>query len=94
MSKKGRQNKVSQEVANPTVSKAEAEMAKDSIDTAKQAKKKSFVKKVKEAHHSPPSILLRRPCGSLLSLENRLQNKKTGKRLVRFPVKAISIVDS
>ncbi|QNU27043.1 alpha/beta hydrolase [Geobacillus sp. 46C-IIa] len=39
MSKKGRQNKVSQEVANPTVSKAEAEMAKDSIDTAKQAKK-------------------------------------------------------
>jgi hypothetical protein len=39
MSKKGRQNKISQEVANPTVSKAEAEMAKDSIDTAKQAKK-------------------------------------------------------
>ncbi|PJW13374.1 hypothetical protein CV945_14300, partial [Geobacillus sp. Manikaran-105] len=39
MSKKGRQNKVSQEVANPTVSKTEAEMAKDSVDTAKQAKK-------------------------------------------------------
>ncbi|OPX02606.1 hypothetical protein RA955_07720 [Geobacillus proteiniphilus] len=39
MSNKGRQNKVSQEVANPTVSKAEAEMAKNSIDTAKQAKK-------------------------------------------------------
>jgi hypothetical protein len=39
MSKKGRQNKVSQEVANPTVSKAEAEMAKDSVDMAKQAKK-------------------------------------------------------
>ncbi|EPR28657.1 hypothetical protein I656_01670 [Geobacillus sp. WSUCF1] len=39
MSNKGRQNKVSQETANPTVSKAEAEMAKDSVDTAKQAKK-------------------------------------------------------
>ncbi|WP_256409703.1 hypothetical protein [Parageobacillus sp. VR-IP] len=39
MSKKGRQNKISQEVANPTVSKAEAEMEKDSVDTAKQAKK-------------------------------------------------------
>ncbi|WP_268892804.1 hypothetical protein [Geobacillus sp. TFV-3] len=38
MSNKGRQNKVSQEAANPTVSKAEAEMAKDSVDTAKQAK--------------------------------------------------------
>ncbi|BBW96910.1 hypothetical protein ACPVTF_05775 [Geobacillus icigianus] len=36
---KGRQNKVSQEVANPTVSKAEAELAKDSVDTGKQAKK-------------------------------------------------------
>jgi hypothetical protein len=39
MSKKGRQNKVSQEVANPTVSKAEAEMGKDGIETVKQAKK-------------------------------------------------------
>jgi len=39
MSKKGRQNKVSQETANPTVSKAEAEMAKESIDTGKQAEK-------------------------------------------------------
>jgi hypothetical protein len=39
MAKKGRKNKVSQEVANPTVSSADAEMAKDSIDTAKQSKK-------------------------------------------------------
>ncbi|AST00131.1 hypothetical protein B9L19_13345 [Geobacillus thermocatenulatus] len=39
MSNKGRQKKVNQETANPTVSKAEAEMAKDSVDTAKQAKK-------------------------------------------------------
>ncbi|KPD01376.1 hypothetical protein LR69_00533 [Geobacillus sp. BCO2] len=39
MSNKGRQNKVNQETANPTVSKAEAEMAKDSVDTAKQAKR-------------------------------------------------------
>ncbi|ANB60479.1 hypothetical protein [Anoxybacteroides amylolyticum] len=38
MAKKGRQNKVSEEVANPTVSKAEAEIAKESVD-AKQAKK-------------------------------------------------------
>jgi hypothetical protein len=37
MSKKGRQNKVSQEVANPTVSKAE--MEKNSADTTTQAKK-------------------------------------------------------
>ncbi|MGZ0085037.1 hypothetical protein ACWNXI_05525 [Caldibacillus thermoamylovorans] len=43
MSKKGRQNKVSQEVANPTVSKAEAEFAKDSVDTGKQAKKKPLI---------------------------------------------------
>lgn len=37
MVKKGRQNKVSEEVANPTVSKTEAEMAKD--NQTKQAKK-------------------------------------------------------
>ncbi|MEW5323111.1 hypothetical protein V2J23_13505 [Geobacillus thermoleovorans] len=39
MSNKGRQKKVSQETANPTISKEEAEMAKDSVDAAKQAKK-------------------------------------------------------
>jgi len=37
MAKKGRQNKVSEEVANPNVSKAEAEMARDG--QTKQAKK-------------------------------------------------------
>ncbi|MED4990792.1 MULTISPECIES: hypothetical protein [Parageobacillus] len=71
MSKKGRQNKVSQEVANPTVSKAEAEMAKDSVDTAKQAKK-IVRERTKEAHHSPPSFLLLRLYSGLLSHENRL----------------------
>jgi hypothetical protein len=40
MAKKNRQNKVSQEAANPTVSRDErTEIEKDSIDTEKQAKK-------------------------------------------------------
>jgi len=40
MAKKGRQNKVSEEVANPTISREESrEIERDSVLTARQAKK-------------------------------------------------------
>jgi len=40
MAKKGKQNKVSEEVANPTVSRDESrEIERDSVQTAKQARK-------------------------------------------------------
>ncbi len=75
MSNKGRQNKVSQEVANPTVSKAEAEMAKNSIDTAKQAKK-SLITTVRLAQERDSLSVLR--CIHRLTASNGTAIFRTG----------------